>query len=244
MNTTIIIPARYASTRFPGKPLVELAGKSMLMRVYEQASKAKGISDIIIATDDIKIQEHCINQGAKVTMTSTEHQTGTDRCMEVIDGLSTKPDIIINVQGDEPFINPKQIEQLVDLLLQAPIQIATLCKKIVTPEDIINPNVVKVVKAIKDKALYFSRQAIPYYRDKQIVETYYKHLGIYGFKTETFLQIAKLPQSPLEKAESLEQLRWLDNGYDIYLAETDFQSVAIDTPEDVQKALDFLSLSS
>ncbi len=242
MKVTIIIPARYASTRFPGKPLVDLGGKSMLMRVYEQAGKAKGISDIIIATDDTKIQEHCINHGAKVCMTSTDHQTGTDRCVEVIEGFSTKPDIIINVQGDEPFIQPQQIEQLINLLQQQHIQIATLCKKIDAVEDIINPNIVKVVKSTKDKALYFSRQAIPYYRDKQISEIYYKHLGIYGFKTETFLQLAKLPQSPLEKAENLEQLRWLDNGYAIYLAETDFQSVAIDTPEDVQKALDFLGL--
>ncbi|MDZ4756612.1 MAG: 3-deoxy-manno-octulosonate cytidylyltransferase [Bacteroidota bacterium] len=241
MNATIVIPARYASTRFPGKPLIDLGGKSMLQRVYEQAAKATGITDIIIATDDIRIEEHAIGFGAKVCMTNTHHQTGTDRCVEVIEQIDNRPDIIINVQGDEPFINPLQIEQLISLLQKNDIQIATLCKKIEAVEDIINPNIVKVVKSLQNKALYFSRQSIPYYRDKeQMPEIYYKHLGIYGFKTETFLQLAKLPQSPLEKAESLEQLRWLDNGYDIYLAETDFQSVAIDTPDDAGKALDFL----
>lgn len=236
-----IIPSRYASTRFPAKPLVDIAGKSMIQRVYEQASKAKLLSNVIVATDDERIFDHVEGFGGKVIMTSTEHQTGTDRCSEVLSTLNGV-DAVINIQGDEPFIEPEQINQLAALFEKPEMQIATLIKRIEDVEDLFSNTVVKVVKAKDDQAIYFSRTAIPYMKgvetkDWLLNTAFYKHIGIYAYRSEVLKKLSSLPQTQLEKAESLEQLRWLENGYSIQLAETEHESNSVDTPEDLARLL-------
>lgn len=236
-----IIPSRYASTRFPAKPLVDIAGKSMIQRVYEQASKAKLLSDVIVATDDERIFDHVRGFGGKVVMTSTEHQTGTDRCAEVLSKLEGV-DAVINIQGDEPFIEPEQIDQLAALFENPETEIATLIKRIDDVEDLFSNTVIKVVKAADGKAIYFSRTAIPYLKgvepkDWLLNTTFYKHIGIYAYRSEVLKKLSSLPQTQLEKAESLEQLRWLENGYSIQLAETEHESNSVDTPEDLKRLL-------
>ncbi|MCF8277827.1 MAG: 3-deoxy-manno-octulosonate cytidylyltransferase [Flavobacteriales bacterium] len=236
-----IIPSRYASTRFPGKPLVDIAGKSMIERVYEQASKAKLLDEVIVATDDQRIFDHVQSFGGKVMMTSSEHQSGTDRCAEVLSRLKDV-DVVINIQGDEPFIEPEQIDQLAMLFSADETQIATLIKRIENEEDLISDTVIKVVKTPKNNAIYFSRTAIPYLkgveRTQWLNETaFYKHIGIYAYRAETLKTVSKLPQSDLEKKESLEQLRWLENGFQIQLAETEHESNSVDTPEDLARLL-------
>lgn len=245
-NIIGIIPSRYASTRFPAKPLVDIAGKSMIQRVYEQASKAKLLSAVLVATDDARIHDHVVHFGGNVLMTSTDHQTGTDRCAEVISQLK-HVDVVINIQGDEPFIEPEQIDLLASLFSNDETQIATLVKRIETEEDLYNDTVVKVVRAATGKALYFSRAAIPHLRSVERHEilqkgTFYKHIGIYAYRAEVLRTLAALPQSPLEKAESLEQLRWLENGFSIQLAETEHESNSVDTPEDLERLLRHLNL--
>jgi 3-deoxy-manno-octulosonate cytidylyltransferase (CMP-KDO synthetase) len=236
-----IIPSRYASTRFPAKPLVDIAGKSMIQRVYEQTSKAELLSDVIVATDDERIFDHVKGFGGKVVMTSTEHQTGTDRCAEVLSNLKSV-DAVINIQGDEPFIEPEQIDQLAALFENYETQIATLVKRIDDAIDLFSNTVIKVVKAEDDKAIYFSRTAIPYLKgidtNKWLQHgTFYKHIGIYAYRSEVLKKLSLLPQTQLEKAESLEQLRWLENGYSIQLAETEHESNSVDTPEDLARLL-------
>lgn len=236
-----IIPSRYASTRFPAKPLVDIAGKSMIQRVFEQASKAELLSDVIVATDDERIFDHVKSFGGKVVMTSTEHQTGTDRCAEVLSTLENV-DAVINIQGDEPFIEPEQIDQLAALFNNEETQIATLIKRIDDAEDLFSNTVIKVVKAADDKAIYFSRMAIPYLKGVDTKDwlqhaTFYKHIGIYAYRSEVLKKLSSLPQTQLEKAESLEQLRWLENGYSIQLAETEHESNSVDTPEDLARLL-------
>jgi 3-deoxy-manno-octulosonate cytidylyltransferase (CMP-KDO synthetase) len=241
MNIIAVIPARFASIRFPGKPLVEIDGKSMIQRVYEQAQKVNSFSEVIIATDDLNIQEHGHSFGAKVIMTSDKHRSGTDRCAEVAT-LIPDAEIIVNIQGDEPFINPLQIEELIECFKNSETTIATLIKRITSEEELFNTSTPKVVIDKNLKALYFSRNTIPFQRNfpkEQWLNshTYYKHIGIYGFRATTLKEITSLPTSPLESSESLEQLRWLENGYSIQTAITEFESFGIDHIEDIEKVL-------
>jgi 3-deoxy-manno-octulosonate cytidylyltransferase (CMP-KDO synthetase) len=238
-----IIPARYASTRFPGKPLAFINGKSMIQRVYEQASKANSLADVIVATDDKSIFEHVKGFGGKVYMTDTHHPSGTDRCNEVLQALQSQGkyyDVAVNIQGDEPYINPMQIDLLCEAFNQEETEIATLIKPIQELEELNNPNVVKVVRQKRGRAIYFSRFAIPYFRgeNKEAIfeqTDYFKHIGIYAYRSAVLSKISKLPKSKLEEAESLEQLRWLENGFVIQTRVTDSESIAVDTPEDLLK---------
>ncbi len=237
-----IIPARYASTRFPGKPLAMIHGKSMIRRVFEQASNASLLTDLIVATDDNRILEHVINFGGKAMMTSTEHNSGTERCGEIIEKLDEEFKIVINIQGDEPFIHPRQIDIVAACFLQPETEIATLAFKISSTEELFNPNVVKIIIDNNNKAIYFSRNTIPYFRGKEKEawiknHNYYKHIGIYGYRTEILEKITKFEKGKLEKAESLEQLRWIENGYTIKVDFTDYESHGIDTAEDLKKLI-------
>jgi len=234
-----IIPARYASTRFPGKPLVDIAGKTMIQRVYEQASKAESLSKVVVATDDVRIADEVKRFGGEFIFTSTNHQSGTDRCAEVIETLPGY-DIVINIQGDEPFIEPAQIELLASCFTEEKVQLATLIKSIQSQESVYNPNSPKVVIDVNGRAMYFSRSPIPFIRNGEPgvwaeKHQFYKHIGIYGYRTESLKAITKLPPSSLEIAESLEQLRWIENGFYIQTKVTDLETVAIDTPEDLLK---------
>lgn len=235
-----VIPARFASTRFPGKPLVEIAGISMIRRVYEQALKSERLNKVVVATDDERIMEHVRAFGGAVSMTRPEHPSGTDRCAEVSEAFP-EAEWVVNIQGDEPFIQPQQIDLLIETLL-APDSpgIATLAKKIESVEALDNPNIVKTVLSSTGEALYFSRFAIPYMRGvpaSQRLERhdFYKHIGLYGFRKTILQQITALSPAALEKAESLEQLRWLENGYRIAVRITDMETIGIDTPEDLAK---------
>lgn len=237
----IIIPARFHSSRFPGKPLADIGGKSMIRRVFEQCEKT-GIPTVV-ATDHEAIFEHVRGFGGEVLMTSPNHQSGTDRCAEVFRATGSKAPYIVNVQGDEPFIQPEQILAVRDLLISGDAAIATLCKKITDAESLFNENVVKVVKSPNGRALYFSRSPIPYFRGIaqdawHLKHIYFRHLGIYGFRGAVLSKITTMPPGELESVESLEQLRWLEGGHAIFVAETDFQSPAIDTPEDLKRAID------
>ncbi len=239
MKALGIIPARYASTRFPGKPLVDIAGKSMIQRVYEQAKKCVHLSEVIVATDDDRIFKHVHEFGGKAVMTSSDHQSGTDRCAEVA-LKHPEYDVIINIQGDEPYIDPEQITKLITCFNDIDTQIATLIKKILTEQELHNTNSPKVIINRHSEAIYFSRSPLPHIRGQEPENwlqhfTYFKHIGIYGYQADILQQIAKLPVSSLEKAESLEQLRWVENGYKIRVAETELETYAIDTPEDLEK---------
>lgn len=247
MNKFIgIIPARYASIRFPGKPLVAISGKTMIQRVYEQAQKSKKLNAVIIATDDEKIEEAAKNFGAIVIMTSPHHKSGTDRCFEVAQKLDIAEDsIVINIQGDEPFINPEQIDLVCECFDKKETKIATLIKKIDSFEELQNSSIPKVVINKALQAIYFSRSIVPYFRDIDekkwhLQHTYYKHIGIYGYQAKTLKEIATIEPSSLEKAESLEQLRWIENGYAIQTAITTNESIAIDHPDDLNKLSAFL----
>jgi len=241
-----IIPARYASTRFPGKPLVDIGGKTMIQRVYEQASKVLDI--VYVATDDQRIFDHVISIGAKVCMTAETHKSGTDRCAEAIATIkhemnleySANSLVIINIQGDEPFIQPEQLQEIKKCFADENTELATLIKPIVNQEDVFNPNLPKVIVNEQDEAIYFSRSPIPYLRNVpqsewHLKHQYYKHIGIYAYRYDILKHITKLSQSSLEIAESLEQLRWIENGCKIKTAVTDFESIAVDTPEDLEK---------
>jgi 3-deoxy-manno-octulosonate cytidylyltransferase (CMP-KDO synthetase) len=237
MHILGIIPARYASTRFPGKPLVDIAGKTMIQRVYEQAKKCIHLSEVIVATDDERIYNNVTTFGGKAVMTSSDHQSGTDRCAEVAQ-IHPTYDVIINIQGDEPYIDPEQISKLISCFNDGHTQIATLIKKVLTNQELENTNSPKVVINKNLEAIYFSRSSLPHIRGQEPQNwlqhfTYYKHIGIYGYRADILQQITKLPTSSLEKAESLEQLRWIENGYRIKIAETELETFAIDTPEDL-----------
>ncbi|HNW69767.1 MAG TPA: 3-deoxy-manno-octulosonate cytidylyltransferase [Bacteroidales bacterium] len=239
MQTIGIIPARFSSTRFPGKPLVQINGKSMIRRVYEQAAKSTALSAVFVATDDQRIFDHVTDFGGKVIMTAGTHRTGTERCNEVVRKLEAENtffDVAINIQGDEPYIQPAQIDLLAGCFSDPTIEIATLIKKINLSEEINSPNTIKVVISKNQQALYFSRSPIPYIRDKKNEQAlYYKHIGIYAYRTVTLKAITSLNPSPLELAESLEQLRWLENGYKIFTRETQHESFSVDAPEDLLK---------
>jgi 3-deoxy-manno-octulosonate cytidylyltransferase (CMP-KDO synthetase) len=242
----VVIPARYASTRFPGKPLALLGGKPVIQRVYEQVAGV--VEDVVVATDDERIYSAVEAFGGRVVMTSTEHKSGTDRCWEAYQKQGEEYDVVINVQGDEPFIAHSQLRAIMDCFNDETTDIATLVKPF-TEEDGIealeNPNSPKVVLDKQSRAIYFSRSVIPYLRGVEREEwlkkhTYYKHIGMYAFRADVLRQVTSLEQSPLELAESLEQLRWLENGYKIGVGISDVETVGIDTPEDLQKAEEFL----
>lgn len=240
MNAVALIPARYASSRFPGKALIDLGGKTMIQRVYERAASVALFSEVIVATDDERICSAVRAFGGKAVITSTAHRSGTDRCAEVVRTLDTVPEVVVNVQGDEPFLAPAQLELLTECFRDPATQIATLVKKISDTETLENPNTPKVVQDTRGRAIYFSRHPIPYQRGVEVSGwldhvDYYKHIGVYGYRTDVLLEIVKLPMGRLEQAESLEQLRWLENGYTIQIAETTAESVAIDTPEDLAR---------
>lgn len=235
-----IIPARYASSRFPGKPLIDLGGKSMIQRVYEQTRKAKSIANVMVATDDERIHQHVLAFGGKSVLTASHHPSGTDRCFDALQQQTEKYDYVINVQGDEPFIEPDQIDRLA-AALDGTVEIATLAKKINDTETLFNPNVVKVVTTKLGKALYFSRAPIPYLRNKAQTDwvaegIFFKHIGLYAYRCDVLEKITRLPVSRLEQAESLEQLRWLDNGFSVWVIETDQETMGIDSPEDAARA--------
>lgn len=241
-----IIPARYASTRFPAKPLALLGGKPVIQRVYEQVVKL--LDDAVVATDDERIEAAVKAFGGKVVMTSTSHRSGTDRCYEALTKVDGEFDVVINIQGDEPFIQPSQIRTVMDCFEDSSTQIATLVKPF-TPQDgfdaLENVNSPKVVVNKQMQALYFSRSIIPFFRNKDkkawlAGHTYYKHIGLYAYRTEVLKEITQLPQSSLELAESLEQLRWLENGYVIKVGESQVETIGIDTPEDLARAELFL----
>jgi len=241
-----IIPARYASTRFPGKPLVMIGGKTMIRRVYEQASLS--LETVYVATDDQRIHDAVTGFGGKAVMTSSAHQSGTDRCAEAAEKIAAiegfNPDAVINIQGDEPFIRPEQINLLASCFDDPSVEIATLVRKVEAGEDLFNPNHPKVVIDLSGYAIYFSRSVIPYLRDVPPAEwlarhTYFKHIGLYGYRTDILKRLTALPRSPLEKAESLEQNRWLENGFRIKTALTLWENMGIDTPDDLERVEKF-----
>ena len=243
MKFIAIIPARYASTRFPGKPLAILGGKTVIQRVYEQATSV--LDEAYVATDDERIYQAVEAFGGKAVMTRTDHKSGTDRLEEAAEKLHTDADVIINIQGDEPFIQTSQIKTLMQLFDDPTTQIGTLGKRFENMEAVMNPNSPKIVCDRRGFALYFSRSVIPFVRGKEQntwMEHYpfLKHLGIYAYRRETLHEVTRLAQTPLELAESLEQLRWLENGYRIRVGITDVETVGIDTPEDLQRAEEFL----
>lgn len=240
---TGIIPARFASSRFPGKPLALIHNKPMIRLVYEQASKA--LENVYVATDDERIFRAVKDFGGKVVMTSPEHRSGTDRCAEaaeIISGLDGRETgVVVNIQGDEPFIRPEQILLLKECFSDADVNIATLIRRVAPGDDLFNPNQPKVIKNFAGDAIYFSRSVVPYVRDSDPADwisrhTFYKHIGLYAYRTRTLRELTRLPQSDLEKAESLEQNRWIENGFRIRTAVTIWESIGIDTPEDLEKA--------
>lgn len=234
-----VIPARFASTRFPGKPLVEIGGKTMIQRTCEQVKKCRRVEKLVVATDDKRIFKHVQSLGYEVQMTDPQHPSGTDRCAEVVRKFPAAK-FVLNVQGDEPFIQPEQIDLLAETLILGKEKIATLAKRISDAEQIFNPNVVKVAFSEKKRALFFSRHPIPFHRGLPQEEwaaagNFFKHIGLYGFQRATLLRISKLQPSPLELAESLEQLRWLENGFSIAVGLTDLETFGIDSPADLEK---------
>lgn len=239
MTIAAIIPARYGSTRFPGKPLVKATGKYLIEHVYQQVCKAGNIDVVLVATDDERIYKACQEFGAKCVMTSADHQCGTDRLAEVVQ-LHKEFDIVVNVQGDEPEIEPQTIELVVELLKNDDqAGMATLCAEITQADELHNPNIVKVVFGRKKQALYFSRSTIPYNRDGgKCSGAYYKHLGIYAYRRNTLLEFSRMAQSPLELMEKLEQLRALENGIKIAIDKVCHTAVGIDTPEQYEEFVD------
>ena len=237
-----IIPARFSSSRFPGKPLIDIDGKSMIQRVYEQASKS--IDNVVVATDDLRIVKEVQRFNGQAILTSTSHKTGTDRCCEAVEKLKELNgeafEIIVNIQGDEPFIHPEQISLVIDNFRNNKTQISSLAKLITKQDDLSDINIPKLVLKSNMEAIYFSRLPIPYLvnsKDNNKISdfTFYKHIGIYGFRSDILEELAKLPPSSLEIAESLEQNRWIENGYRMQIAITEHESYSIDTPEDLEK---------
>jgi 3-deoxy-manno-octulosonate cytidylyltransferase (CMP-KDO synthetase) len=241
MKAVGIIPSRYASTRFPGKPLVDIKGKTMIRRVYEQAKLSHALSAVFVATDDQRILDEVESFGGNVIMTSPFHPSGTDRCFEALEKVGKdKYDVVVNIQGDEPFIHPEQINKVVKSFENKHVQISTLAHKLTDSKDLLNPSLVKIVRKENGEALYFSRSPIPFIREAKPemwteLYPYLKHIGIYAYRSDILEQIVRLPASSLEKAESLEQLRWLENGYSVMVEITDKECFPVDTPEDLKQ---------
>lgn len=232
MRIVAIIPARFESTRFPGKPLADILGTPMIMRVWQQAKKA--ISEVAVATDDRRIFDLVSASGGMAIMTRADHQSGTDRIGEAAAQFELNDsDVVINVQGDEPFIDPAQIKSLIQLFDNSEVQIGTLVRRITNLAVLDNPNTPKVARAENGEALYFSRAAIPFHRNQKITPEYWQHIGLYAYRWGVLKKLVSLPPAHLEQAEQLEQLRWLAGGYRIHCAETDLETWAIDTPEDL-----------
>lgn len=248
MHVIAIIPARYGSTRLPGKPLLKLKGKTIVQRVYERIQKCQLVDEIVVATDDIRIFNHVNKFGGTALITRTDHESGTSRCAEVLNKMP-RATHVINVQGDEPLIHPDQIDHLVRFVTSNPtIQIGTLVKKIEDVEDLENPAKVKVVMTDDRKVMYFSRSAIPYVRDSMpdqwLKQTdFYKHVGMYAFSAETLKRLGHLDNHELEMAERLEQLNWLARGFQIHAQITELESIGVDTPEDAEFVERLLSLA-
>ena len=243
MKVIGIIPSRYASTRFPSKPLAMIKGKTMIQRVWEQAWKSK-LDAVVVATDDMRIADEVLKFGGQYVLTDPNHRSGTDRCREALYMVEGQYDAVVNIQGDEPFIDPAQINQVIELIGRDDTQLASLAKRIEDEDELFSPNVVKVVMDKQGNALYFSRNPIPFMRnldhDKWLHNgEFYKHIGLYAYKTETLCQIAEMQSTKLEMAESLEQLRWLENGLRIRMGITQLESLSIDTQEDYEKAMQF-----
>jgi len=246
MKVLVVIPARYASTRFPGKPLALLGGETIVSRVYHRVKAVESVSDVYVATDDQRIFDHVISFGGKdaAMMTASTHHSGTDRCGEVLQKLEAQGrnyDVVINVQGDEPFIDPEQVEILAKSFEDPSVQIATLVTHFPSTDDLLSPNNAKVVVSEQGKALYFSRQPIPFRRGVPVERwleegKYYKHVGIYAFRSDVLHKVCALKPAPLEESEKLEQLRWLSAGYQISVVETNHSNIGIDTPEDLAEA--------
>ncbi|MDP3558184.1 MAG: 3-deoxy-manno-octulosonate cytidylyltransferase [Bacteroidota bacterium] len=246
MSIIGIIPARFASTRFPGKPLVEIKGKSMIQRVFEQTKKSNLLNKIIIATDDLRIAEHVKSFGAEAILTKAEHPSGTDRCYEAYQLLGQTFDYVLNIQGDEPFLDPEQINSLAKVC-NGDVEIATQMIKCTDNDVLFDKGEVKIVLNQNKEALYFSRNVIPHIKGKDEKEwhkhfDYYRHVGMYVYRTDILEKITKLKPSALELAESLEQLRWLENGYKINCVDTTYDSHCIDTPEDIEKVLRLMNI--
>ncbi len=240
-----VIPARWASSRFPGKPLVKIGSKTMIERVYLQALKS--LDYVVVATDDERIFKELKGFGGQVVMTSENHQSGTDRCMEALDifekETGNKFEVVINIQGDEPFIQPQQIKDIADSFKDETTEISTLIKKITEPEVVFDPSCPKVIMNTNNEAIYFSRSTIPYIQNVDEKDwfnkfTYYEHLGLYGYRSDILRKITQLAPSSLEIAESLEQNRWLENGFKIRVLETEYENISIDTQEDLDKILE------
>ena len=240
MKVLGIIPARFASSRFPGKPLIDLKGKTMIQRVYEGAIKSKLIDLLIVATDDTRIRDEVLRFGGNVEMTSEKHNSGTDRCAEVAEKYP-EYDLIVNIQGDEPLVDFKQLDQLIQVFEKESIQIATLATKKITSEELENPNRIKIVVDKNNSALYFSRSAIPnqinFKGDGLSSYPFLRHIGLYAYRRETLFLLANLSACHLEIIESLEQLRWMYNGFSIHVSETTIETPNIDTIEDVEIVL-------
>lgn len=238
MSILGVIPSRYHSTRFPGKPLVEIGGRLMIQRVYEQCLKCKKLDRVIVATDDKRIFNAVLSFGGQVFMTSPQHQNGTERCGEVAE-LMSEYKTFINIQGDEPFIHEEAIDALCEVMNHA--KIGTLAKRITEVEDLTNPSVIKVAITQGNLAQYFSRSPIPHLRGVDLAEwpihkKHFRHIGIYGFERDTLLELVRLPATELEQTESLEQLRWLEHNYDIHVGLTEHETLGIDTPEDLERS--------
>jgi 3-deoxy-manno-octulosonate cytidylyltransferase (CMP-KDO synthetase) len=256
MKAAVIIPSRYASTRFDGKPLVPINGRPMIRHVYENAKLASLPDTVIVATDDERIYDAVVGFGGNAVMTGTQHRSGTDRISEAAAALNC--DIIVNVQGDEPLIRPEMIDAVIELLSDSRADIGTLKKRITAPAEVFDPNIVKVVADREGFAMYFSRAPIPYYRDLAIItkegftfKTWsegqmccYKHIGIYGYRKDILMRMAALKDSPLERAESLEQLRAMDNGIKIKVGETHHETIGVDCPADIEKVEKWLNTYS
>lgn len=244
MHILGIIPARYGSSRFPGKPLIDLKGKTMIRRVTEGAMRSTLLTDVVVATDDERILAEVNSFGGKAVLTSDAHPTGTDRCAEVLSRYEHPVDVVINIQGDEPLVDPRQLDTLLAAFMDPEVQIATLASRAITLEDLQNPNRIKVVTDRHDNALYFSRSAIPNFANAKTAPLesypYLRHIGLYAYRAGVLEEISKLQPTVLEQIESLEQLRWLYNGYAIRVVETDIETPNIDTPEDVAKVLELL----
>lgn len=243
-----IIPARYASTRFPGKPLIEILGKSMIQRVYEQAKKSTLLTDVIVATDDERIYKQVIDFGGKAVYTKTEHPSGTDRCFEALQKTEKLVDYVINIQGDEPFIDPTQID-LLAAVCDGKTELATLMIPVDSHDVLFDMGEVKIALNTNNEALYFSRMVIPYIKGKSQTEwhkhhTYFRHVGMYAYRTDVLEAVTKLQPSLLENAESLEQLRWLENGFKVKCVTTNFDSHCVDTPEDIEKVIRLMNIKS